>query len=213
MPDRIIQDLRRQYTKKILTEKNIDPDPFKQFDKWFNEVLSSGFLEPNAVTLATASKRGKPSARMLLLKGYDESEFVFYTNYKSRKGGEIAENPLGTLLFYWDKLERQVRIEGTIEKLTKKESEDYFRTRPYKSRLGAWASKQSTVIAGRSVVVKEFLKYFLRYGKNVPLPSYWGGYRLKPDYFEFWQGRPNRLHDRIAYKLDSSKWKRFRLSP
>lgn len=213
MTDKHIRDLRRQYTKKTLSEKNVSSDPLKQFDKWFKEVLSSGFIEPNAVTLATSSKKGKPSARMLLLKGYDERGFVFYSNYKSRKGNEITENPLGTLLFYWDKLERQVRIEGTIERVTKKESEDYFKTRPFKSRLGAWASKQSTIIAGRSAVVKEFLKYLMKYGNKVPLPPYWGGYRLKPDYYEFWQGRPNRLHDRIAYKLEGGKWKVFRLSP
>jgi pyridoxamine 5'-phosphate oxidase len=213
MAEKDIRELRRQYTKKILSEKSVNPDPLKQFDKWFKEVLSSGFIEPNAVVLATSDKKCKPSARMLLLKGYDESGFVFYTNYKSRKGEEITVNPQGTLLFYWDKLERQVRIEGTIEKISKKESEDYFKTRPFKSRLGAWASKQSSVISGRSVVVKEFLKYLMKYRNNVPLPPYWGGYRLLPNYYEFWQGRPNRLHDRIAYKFDKGKWRIFRLSP
>lgn len=213
MTDRKILNFGRRYTKKNLTEKNVDPDPLKQFEKWFNEMLASDFYEPTAVTLATSTKRGRPSARVILLKAFDEKGYVFYTNYKSQKGNEIAENPLGTLLFYWDKLERQLRIDGVIEKVTKKESEDYFKTRQYKSRLGAWASMQSSVIESRSVVVKEFLKYFVKYGRNVPLPPFWGGYRLIPDYYEFWQSRLNRLHDRIAYKLENGKWNVFRLSP
>jgi len=212
-----LQNIRRQYIKEKLSTKNVNEDPFKQFDKWFSDSLKCGFIDPNAMTLATATKDGIPSARVVLIKGYDSHGFVFYTNYKSRKGKEIEQNPKGCLLFYWDKLDRQVRIDGTIEKVSKEESEKYFHSRPYKSRLGAWASNQSSVIESRSVIVKEFIRYFLKYGKNVPLPPYWGGYRLIPHEFEFWQGRANRLHDRIRYTkhLKSGKkgWKIERLAP
>lgn len=213
MTDKEIKSLRREYTKSSLTVKNVNKNPFKQFEKWFDEVLKSGFLEPNAMTVATASKDGKPSARILLLKGFDESGFMFYTNYKSRKGRDLEENPYASLLFFWDKLERQVRIEGKVQKLTKEESEAYFNTRPYKSRVGAWASPQSSVIEDRNVIVKEFLKYMLKFKIHVPLPPIWGGYRLIPETFEFWQGRPNRLHDRVRYKKSKSGWKIERLAP
>ncbi len=213
MDEKDIQNLRRQFSKSTLSINSVSKDPFKQFEKWFQEVLNSGFLEPNAMTLATSSKSGKPSARVVLLKGIHDNSFVFFTNYKSKKGKDIEENPFGSLLFYWDKLERQVRIDGTIEKISKAESEEYFNTRPYKSRIGAWASKQSTVIAHRSVIVKEFLKYMVKFKNHVPLPDVWGGYRLIPDSFEFWQGRPNRLHDRIRYKILKSGWKIERLAP
>jgi pyridoxamine 5'-phosphate oxidase len=212
-----LQNIRRQYIKEKLSTKIVNEDPFKQFEKWFSESLKIEFVDPSAMTLTTASKEGKPSARVVLLKGFDNRGFVFYTNYKSRKGREIEQNPLGCLLFYWDKLDRQVRIDGKIEKVTKEESEKYFATRPYKSRLGAWASNQSSVIESRSVIVKEFIRYFLKYGKNVPLPPFWGGYRLIPNEFEFWQGRPNRLHDRIRYTLHKkglkAGWKIERLAP
>jgi len=208
-----LSNLRKQYSKSSLSVSSVSKDPFKQFDKWMLEMLRSGFYEPNAMTLATASKQGKPSLRVVLLKGIDNNGFLFFTNYKSKKGKEIEENPYGSLLFYWDKLERQVRIDGKIEKVTKEESEAYFKTRPYKSRLGAWASKQSTVIESRSVIVKEFLKYMVKFRNHVPLPDYWGGYRLVPESFEFWQGRPNRLHDRITYTKLKKQWKIERLSP
>lgn len=208
-----LQNLRKQYTKSSLTSSSVNKDPIVQFEKWFAEVIKSGFYEPNAMVLATASKTGKPSARALLLKGIDEKGFVFYSNYKSRKGNDIEQNPFGSLLFYWDKLERQVRVEGRIEKITKEESEEYFNTRPYKSRVGAWASKQSSVIESRSVIVKEFLKYMIKFKTHVPLPPVWGGYRLIPQSFEFWQGRPNRLHDRIRYTLLKKGWKIERLAP
>ncbi len=211
--ERELQNLRKQYTKSSLTSSGVNKDPIRQFEKWFAEVLKSGFYEPNAMILATSSKTGKPSARTLLMKGFDESGFVFYSNYKSRKGNDIEQNPFGSLLFYWDKLERQVRVEGKIVKLTKEESEDYFNTRPYKSRVGAWASKQSTVVESRSVIVREFLKYMMKFRTHVPLPPVWGGYRLIPDSFEFWQGRPNRLHDRIRYTLQKKGWKIERLAP
>jgi len=208
-----LSNLRKQYSKSSLSVSSVSKDPFKQFDKWMLEMLRSGFYEPNAMTLATASKQGKPSVRVVLLKGIDNNGFLFFTNYKSKKGKEIEENPFGSLLFYWDKLERQVRIEGKIEKVTKEESEAYFKTRPYKSRLGAWASKQSTVIESRSVIVKEFLKFMVKFRNHVPLPDYWGGYRLVPESFEFWQGRPNRLHDRITFTKLKKQWKIERLSP
>jgi pyridoxamine 5'-phosphate oxidase len=213
MTDKEIKAIRREYTKSSLTVKNVNKNPFKQFEKWFDEVLKSGFLEPNAMTVATASKEGKPTARILLLKGFDESGFMFYTNYKSRKGRDLEENPYASLLFFWDKLERQVRIEGKVQKLTKEESEAYFNTRPYKSRVGAWASPQSSVIEDRNVIVKDFLKYMLKFKTHVPLPPVWGGYRLIPDLFEYWQGRPNRLHDRIRYRKIKSEWKIERLAP
>jgi pyridoxamine 5'-phosphate oxidase len=204
---------KSHFLRKILSEKNVSPDPVKQFSKWYSEIQAEDYPEPTAVTLATASKSGIPSARVVLLKHYDENGYIFYTNYQSRKGRELAENPNACLLFYWDKFARQVRIEGVVRKCTQKESEEYFRTRPFKSRLGVWASHQSSVIENRTVIVKEFLKYFMKFGRNVPLPSYWGGYILTPEYFEFWQGRPNRLHDRIAYKKQKSGWKIFRLAP
>jgi pyridoxamine 5'-phosphate oxidase len=208
-----LQNLRKQYTKSSLSANSVNKDPFKQFEKWFGEVMKSGFYEPNAMTLATASKNGIPSARVVLLKGFDENGFVFFSNYKSRKGKDIEQNPFGCFLLYWDKLERQVRIEGKIEKVTKEESEAYFNTRPYKSRLGAWASNQSSVIEDRSVIVKEFLKYMVKFRNHVPLPPVWGGYRLIPAMFEFWQGRPNRLHDRIRYSKQKKGWKIERLAP
>ena len=213
MTEKELQNLRKQYTKSTLSEKSVNKDPFKQFVKWFREVLNTGFYEPNAVTLATSSKEGKPSARTVLLKGIDDNGFLFYTNYKSRKGKDIEQNPYGCLLFYWDKLERQVKIEGRIEKVSAEESEAYFNTRPYKSRVGAWASPQSSVIKDRSVIVKEFLKYMMKFRTHVPLPPAWGGYRLLPDTFEFWQGRPNRLHDRIRFTLLKKGWKTERLAP
>ncbi len=213
MDDKDIQKLRRQYSKSTLSVSSVSKDPFKQFEKWFQDVLNSGFLEPNAMTLATASKAGKPSARVVLLKGIHDGGFVFYTNYKSKKGKDIEDNPYGSILFYWDRLERQVRIEGKIEKVSQQESEEYFNTRPYKSRVGAWASKQSTVIESRSAIVREFLKYMMKFKTHVPLPDVWGGYRLIPDSFEFWQGRPNRLHDRVRFTKNKSVWKIERLAP
>jgi pyridoxamine 5'-phosphate oxidase len=213
MNEKEIQELRRQYSKGSLSVKNVSKDPFKQFEKWFAEVLTSGFLEPNAMTVATSTPQGKPSARVVLLKGIDQDGFIFYTNYKSRKGKELEENPYASLLFYWDKLERQIRIDGKVEKVTEKESTEYFDTRPYKSRIGAWASKQSSVIDDRSVIVKEFLKYMVKFRTHVPLPPVWGGYRVLPESFEFWQGRPNRLHDRIRYTKQKKAWKIERLAP
>ncbi len=208
-----LKSIRRQYTKDALTEGSISKNPFAQFKKWFSKTLKSGFFHPNAMTLATASKNGKPSARIVLLKGFDENGFIFYTNYTSRKAKELDANPYASLLFYWDKLERQVRIEGKIRKVTKKESEQYFSSRPFNSRIGAWASDQSSVIKNRSVLVNNFSKYLAKFKNEVPLPSHWGGYRLIPSSFEFWQGRANRLHDRIRYTRQKNGWRIERLAP
>jgi pyridoxamine 5'-phosphate oxidase len=208
-----ISKLRLQYKKKSLTESSIDKDPFKQFTKWFDQSLKADFVLPNAMALATATKEGKPSVRMVLLKEFDEKGFVFFTNYTSNKAKDLNSNPQASILFYWESLERQVRVDGTVEKITKQESEAYFKTRPIKSRVGAWASNQSSVIDSRTVIVKEFLKYLMKFGKNVPLPPTWGGYRLIPNAFEFWQGRPNRLHDRIRFTKQKSGWIIERLAP
>jgi pyridoxamine 5'-phosphate oxidase len=177
-------------------------------------MTGSRLTEPTAFVLATADKSGKPSARALLLKGFDERGFVFYTNYESRKGNELEENNRAAMLFFWPELERQIRIEGFTEKLTKEESEKYFRTRPFKSKLGAWASDQSTVIKGRITIVMKFIKYMLKFHSgDIPIPPYWGGYILKPGNFEFWQGRANRLHDRVCYRKENDTWIIERLSP
>ena len=209
-----ISAIRRDYKLRDLNERNVDDNPFAQFDNWFKEMLRSKLPEPTAVTLATATKDGKPSARVLLLKGYNKEGFIFFSNYGSRKGKEIEENNAGAILFFWPELERQIRIEGSIEKISVNASEEYFKTRPYKSRLGAWASKQSSVIPGRIYIIRKFFQYLLKFhSANIPLPEFWGGYILKPDVFEFWQGRANRLHDRIRYKKNGTEWKIERLSP
>lgn len=214
MINKSLADLRQNYKFKSLGIDDVDLSPFKQFEIWFNEVLESEIPEPNAMVLATADKNCKPSARVLLLKGFDESGFVFYTNYESRKGRELSENNFASLLFFWVDLERQIRIEGTVEKVTTQESEKYFKSRPFKSRLGAWASNQSEVIPGRMTIVKKFLGYLAKFhSKDIPLPPYWGGYRLIPGSFEFWQGRENRLHDRIRYRKEKENWIIERLSP
>ncbi|MCI0450104.1 MAG: pyridoxamine 5'-phosphate oxidase [Chlorobi bacterium] len=213
MNDKEFQDLEKEASKEKLSVNSVDKNPLNQFKLWYDEILKSDYVEPTAMTLATASKERKPSARMLLLKAYDQKGYVFYTNYNSRKGKELGENPNGCILFYWDRLKRQVRIEGKIEKVAKEESEAYFKTRSYKSRLGAWASNQSSVIESRTVIVKEFLKYLLKFRTDVPLPEYWGGYRLIPEVYEFWQGRENRLHDRIKYTKEKDGWKIERLAP
>jgi pyridoxamine 5'-phosphate oxidase len=209
-----LENIRRNYKLKSLDTKDVDLNPFAQFNIWFEEMLKSNLIEPTAVILATASKQGKPSARTLLLKSYDETGFVFYSNYESKKGNELAENNNASLLFYWPELERQIRIEGKVEKVTQKESEKYFKTRPFKSKVGAWASNQSTIINSRLTIVKKFLYYLAKFhSKDIPLPPYWGGYRLVPEYFEFWQGRANRLHDRVIYQKTNDSWKIDRLSP
>ncbi|MGQ9819499.1 MAG: pyridoxamine 5'-phosphate oxidase [Candidatus Kapaibacteriales bacterium] len=210
----ILYHLRREYDKESFSEKNSKDDPFEQFEIWFKQVLEENFLEPTAMVLSTATKDGIPSARVVLLKRFDREGFVFFTNYNSQKGREIAENPNASLLFYWDRLERQVRINGVIIQIQPEESDEYFQTRPYFSKIGAWASKQSEPLKSRFALLREVVRYSLKFPNYVPLPPFWGGYRLIPNYFEFWQGRKSRLHDRIAYRKNpDGSWTKQRLSP
>jgi pyridoxamine 5'-phosphate oxidase len=210
-----LSDLRREYALAGLKESDLDSNPFRQFDKWFQQALAAGLPEPNAMTLATATLDGKPSARVVLLKGFDEEGFVFFTNYESQKGRELAANPQAALVCYWAELERQVRISGQVSRVSAEESEAYFRSRPLGSQLGAWASQQSEVVGGRKILEDRLERLTQEYQtKPVPLPPYWGGYRVAPETIEFWQGRPNRLHDRLRYTLQSnSQWLIERLSP
>ncbi|TDI16954.1 MAG: pyridoxamine 5'-phosphate oxidase [Acidobacteria bacterium] len=198
-----------------LTRKNVDPNPFKMFEQWFQAASEAEPVLPEAVSLATATREGRLSSRMVLLKDFDETGFVFYTNYESRKGMELAENPNAALVFYWRQLERQICITGTVSKVSREESEAYFRTRPRGSQIGALTSSQSRVVASREVLEKRFQQLMAEYeGREVPVPSYWGGYRLSPDTIEFWQGRSDRLHDRFLYKRQSGgPWQLERLSP
>ena len=208
-----LDNLRKDYTKDSFNEKTAQKNPFEQFKVWFDDAVNFPMMEPNAMALSTVSSDGRPSSRIVLLKRYDENGFVFFTNYESRKGKELETNPYASLLFYWDKLERQIRIEGITEKISIEESDDYFQSRPYESRLGAWASKQSEVLPSRFTLIREVAKLLVKYPAKVPLPPFWGGYRLKPDMFEFWQGRPSRLHDRIRYSNRGGLWIIERLYP
>ncbi len=213
--DSSIADLRRNYTLRGLSETDVDANPFKQFQVWFGDALAAHLLEPNAMILATATRDGKPSARAVLLKGFDERGFVFYTNYESRKGQELAENPSAALVFLWEELERQIRIEGQVEKCLAAESDIYFRSRPLGSQLSATLSHQSQVISSREVLEHRLQELMVENANgDVPRPTNWGGYRLNPTSIEFWQGRPNRLHDRLRYRLQSDRsWLIERLSP
>ncbi len=209
-----IQDIRINYKQKSLSVKDVEINPFTQFEKWFDETMKSHILEPTAFILATADKNAKPSARALLMKGFDSKGFYFYTNYESRKGKELEENNQASMIFFWSELERQIRIEGRVFRTSPEESYNYFKTRPFKSKVGAWASNQSSVIDSRLTIVKKFLMYLAKFhSSEIPLPPYWGGYILKPHVFEFWQGRANRLHDRIRFKKENEEWIIERLSP
>lgn len=209
-----IQNLRQDYRSAALAESDVDQNPFIQFEKWFKEALDAQLFEPNVMTLATADLSGRPSARILLLKGFDENGFVFFTNYDSKKGKELAENPQAAMVFFWGDLERQVRIEGTITKVEAEESTDYFHSRPKGSQIGATASTQSSVIPNREVLEERVAALTEEFSeKEVPRPANWGGYRLKPDLIEFWQGRSSRLHDRINYESVDGSWSINRLAP
>jgi pyridoxamine 5'-phosphate oxidase len=215
MIDKSIADLRKDYTLENLNEEEIDKNPFIQFKVWFNQSVAAQLPEPNAMTLATCTPDGKPSARMVLLKDIDEQGFVLFTNYKSQKGQEISVNPHAALVFWWAELERQVRIVGTVEKISSAQSDSYFEVRPPFSRLGAWASNQSEVISSRDVLESQLIEFQRQYeNQEVPRPPHWGGFRVIPQEIEFWQGRSSRLHDRLRYTLvDNGSWKIERLSP
>jgi len=210
-----IADIRKEYRFKTLSEADVAADPFVQFNRWWEEATRSELEEVNAMTLSTATATGKPSARIVLLKGVTPQGFSFFTNYDSHKGRELAENPFAALLFFWAPLERQVRIEGKVEKLSAEESDAYFNSRPEGSRIGAWSSPQSEVIPNRSVLEERESSYRETFKEGqIPRPAHWGGYIVKPLLVEFWQGRPNRLHDRIQYSLqDDHSWKTARLAP
>ena len=209
-----LADLRKSYERAELSEDASLADPLKQFEKWISEAISAQVPEPNAMTLATVDSRLRPSTRVVLIKGYDEKGITWFTNYDSRKGRELAANPWAALQFHWVDLERVVRIEGCVEKVSAAESDAYFASRPLDSRIGAWASPQSQVISGRGELISNAARYGSRFLLNPPRPPHWGGYRLRPDTWEFWQGRKSRLHDRLRYRLDSDQhWIRERLAP
>lgn len=209
-----IADLRREYASRALSEDQADADPIRQFSAWFEEAASAQLLDVNAMTLATTTADGAPDARIVLLKGFDDDGFVFFTNYESAKGRDLAAHPRACLLFFWVELERQVRITGSVTKVSRSESEEYFHSRPFESQVGAWASAQSTTVTDRAVLETRYAELTAQYaGQSVPLPAFWGGYRVAPEKVEFWQGRPSRLHDRLLYTRGTSGWLRSRLSP
>ena len=214
MNNKQIASIRKDYSLKQLSERDVESNPIAQFTNWFNDALTAEVNEPNAMVLSTVSSEGRPASRVVLLKGFDENGFTFFTNYKSRKGIHLKNNPFASLLFFWPELERQIRIEGEVEEVTPQESDDYFNSRPEGSKIGAWVSPQSSIINGREFL--ESIKILIEgqfANKSITRPPNWGGYRLKPILIEFWQGRPNRLHDRIQYKLSNSNWKIERLAP
>ncbi len=201
------------YAENELNKSNVEKDPFKQFSLWMDEVLKLEIIEPNAMVLSTSDENNFPSSRVVLLKEIKDDEFIFYTNYESKKGHDLTINPKASLLFFWREIGRQIRISGIVSKTSKEESEEYFTSRPYESQISAWASKQSSIIPDRKFLEDNFKELKIKYSGKVPLPSFWGGFKLLPGRFEFWQGRQNRLHDRIVYIRDNNKWNIERLSP
>ena len=206
--------IREEYSLHQLNENDVNPNPVIQLNNWFSKVIELNITMPNTMTLSTVDVKGKPSARIVLLKEVDRKGFVFFTNYGSKKAKDMSVNSQVALLFYWKELERQVKIEGTVEKVSRIESEEYFHSRPRESQIAAWVSNQSEIIPDRKYLDEKFEQLQKKFGDGeIPLPEYWGGYRLLPNYFEFWQGRENRLHDRICYKKESNDWKILRLAP
>jgi pyridoxamine 5'-phosphate oxidase len=209
-----LADIRTEYRRHALTEADVSDDPIRQFTTWFDEAVGAQVLEPNAMCLATATPDAYPSARMVLLKGVDQRGFVFYTDYRSRKAIELADNPCASLCFFWAELERQVRINGAVQRVSRAESDDYFQSRPLPSRIGAWTSAQSSPLASREMLEAQLIENERRFADGqVPLPDHWGGFRIVPEEIEFWQGRPSRLHDRIQFRKEAGRWVKRRLSP
>ena len=208
-----LTDIRKDYKLASLDVGDVAASPFTQFDAWFAEALKAELPEPNAMTLATCDASGRPSARVVLIKGYDERGMVFFTNYQSHKGQDLAANNRAALLFFWPELERQIRIEGRVETVSAADSDEYYQSRPPLSRIGAWASPQSQVLPSRTDLEARFAAFAAEHGDNPPRPAHWGGYRVVPSFFEFWQGRRSRLHDRICYRLSDKEWKLERLAP
>ena len=208
-----LHDIRDEYSKQELSRRQCDSNPIKQFEKWLGEAIEAKVHEPTAMNLATLNAQGKPSSRVVLLKEVNSQGFVFFTNYQSQKGRALAINPFAALNFFWPELERQVRVEGAVEKLPEAQSDDYFAGRPYTSRIGAWASEQSAVIKSKNTLLAKAALIAAKYPFNVPRPPHWGGYLVIPEMIEFWQGRPSRLHDRIRYRLENNLWIIERLSP
>jgi len=208
-----LADLRRDFSSAGLSESELSEDPFEQFKAWMDAALASEILDPNAMTLSTVGADGRPSARVVLLKHFSEDGFSFYTNYESKKGSDLAANPFTVLHFFWPQLDRQIAVYGRVEKTSREDSEKYFTSRPVDSRISAWASNQSHVVSSREELEKRVADLREKFGEDVPLPPFWGGFRLTPDKFEFWQGRQNRLHDRLVYTLENSAWTITRLAP
>lgn len=209
-----LKNIRRDYNHSELSKASVNKDPLVQFNNWFNEIVNAKIIDPSAMVLATVAETNMPSTRIVLLKEVDVKGFVFFTNYLSRKAKDLETNPNASLLFYWKEMNRQLRIEGIIEKVKTKISEDYFHTRPRESQISAWVSKQSSIVPDRNFLDIKYNELDEEFGNDeIPLPDYWGGYRLIPEYFEFWQGRESRLHDRICYRKEKGNWKIFRLAP